>query len=355
MAKSAFGNSGGFVKPLEFKQTAGKDLILRILPSEEDLYADGQEGRAKSWKYYHIIHWGYKTMDGKARPFESPLVKNHKTKMIEKPDAAMERYEKLRAELEKSKVEGNMPLSAKLDVLVGFKGLYNMEKAHHVIAMDLQGNLGVFKLKHKTMLAFKKEVERLEKDGVYPLSKEDGRYFIFSKSGTGLDTVTTVTEYKQATTNANGRRSYEELPHAISDADIARLKLANLNIVDPVPCPSSEEVAQIVKESDLTSGKSPGCDKYLNRNKPAAKTQNEEDEMEGYEEDYNSLSTAAATVDTTTVDTTTVATTTVTASVTAKSAATPAATPATTLPKAQTEAETIDNISDDDFLKMING
>ena len=58
------------------------DNVFRILPPLGNL------AQAGHWSKYWSIHWGYKDTKGKNRPFQSPEIKNHNTRMIEVSDAA---------------------------------------------------------------------------------------------------------------------------------------------------------------------------------------------------------------------------------------------------------------------------
>src|SRR5271165_6262676 len=89
------------------------NAIFRILPPMGDLMEDGR------WSVYYKIHYGYKNSAGKMRTFESPEVMNRKTKMIEVRDAALDRINSLKAELEAAKAAKNEELVKRLTALVG--------------------------------------------------------------------------------------------------------------------------------------------------------------------------------------------------------------------------------------------
>ena len=104
------------------------------------------------------------------RVFQSPLVKNRKTKMVEVADKALERIEKLKAELEKAKEAKNGELVERLMKLVGGqKAIYNMDSHHYVNAIDTQGNIGILKIRHRAKQALDATIKKLRDSGVDPL------------------------------------------------------------------------------------------------------------------------------------------------------------------------------------------
>src|SRR5271156_1391683 len=88
----------GAGKKTYFKLKEG-DSIYRILPPLGELADDG------IWSLYYKINYGYTNVSGKSRAFESSLVKNRKSEMIEVPDAAVERLDKLKGSLEAAKAK----------------------------------------------------------------------------------------------------------------------------------------------------------------------------------------------------------------------------------------------------------
>src|SRR5271166_2114724 len=96
----------GFTQKKYFKLKDGPSTF-RILPPLEEFYKNAQgliykdvegnelrpqfKGKDKEWSKYYKVHYGYKNTSGKLRVFQSTLVVNRKTKMIEVPDAADQR------------------------------------------------------------------------------------------------------------------------------------------------------------------------------------------------------------------------------------------------------------------------
>ena len=106
-------NKGDYKKKNRYGQEDG-DVIFRILPQPK---GDNVK-RSSDWNRFHSLHFGYKNSEGKMRPFESCQVK--KGKVVTVNDPALDRLNDYKAKLEKAKEEGNGPLVAKLNTLVGF-------------------------------------------------------------------------------------------------------------------------------------------------------------------------------------------------------------------------------------------
>src|ERR1035438_7321436 len=94
-------------KKTYFKLKDG-DSVFRIIPPIGDMADDG------IWSKYYNIHYGYRNTKGNMRVFQSSLVKDRKTKMVEVPDKALERIQMLKAALDKAKLEKNQPVVERL-------------------------------------------------------------------------------------------------------------------------------------------------------------------------------------------------------------------------------------------------
>lgn len=241
---------GGGNKRTYFKMKDG-DNVYRILPPMGELADKG------IWSVFYNVHYGYKNSEGKLRPFQSSLVKNYKTKMIEVPDAALERIEKLKAQLEAAKKAGNSVLVAKLNELVGQKGMFNLDNNHYVNAIDAQGNIGILKLRHRCKVALDATMKRLRENGVDPLSVEDGRFFVISRSGMGLDTTFQVSVLSKKLNVPGVGDVQQEVVHVLDSAIIARLATEAADLGNLFKRPTAEQVVRIVAEG------SPAVDEIL--------------------------------------------------------------------------------------------
>lgn len=277
----SFGNAGKpnygkkeFKKKNHFDLKSGS-LVARILPSFGSLRDDPD-----AWHVYHTVHFGYKNKEGKFRPFESPEVstydKETKKRTIEVRDAAMDRLVDLKAKLEdtgnrleeaeKAKDESTFnklkPLYDKLNKLVGFMGTYNVDKNHHMNVMLLDGTVGELKIRHKAYLALDVEIQKLDKEGIDPVSLNDGRFFVFQRSGKGNETNFKVDVYKEkveATVNGKVKFVEEDKVSFIAGESLKRIESELFDLDKLFEKPTPEEVAQIVESSDLMTGISPAC------------------------------------------------------------------------------------------------
>lgn len=254
MSDEIFGQSnygGNYTKKNYYKLKDG-EVVFRILPALGEL---AKEGR---WSMFWKVHYGYKNSKGQLRTFHSPFVKNNKTKMIEVPDAALERIEKLKAQFEAAKKAGDKDLIAKFDKLVGQKGQFNLDSNHYMNVMDQQGNIGLLKIRHRAKVALDAEIKRLRDKGIDPLSPDNGRYFVFRRSGMGLDTTFKV-DVLQETVDVPGygpmqRDVIHKLTPEIaarcavkkSDGTFRYIEASNLTTL--YKSPTAEQVARIVKE-----------------------------------------------------------------------------------------------------------
>lgn len=251
---SVFGQSndggGSYTKRKYFDLKDGES-VYRILP------AMGEDQNTGTWSVFWKVHFGYKNSEGKLRLFHSPEVKNNKTKMIDVPDAALNRITKLKAQFEEAKKGNDSELIAKLDKLVGQRGQFNMSSHHYLNAMDTQGNIGLLKIRHRCKSALETVITKLKEKGVDPRSPVNGRYLIFTRSGSGLDTQFKVDVLKKTIQLPDGSTAEQDVVHSLT-ADIGDrcVRMENgkwkyyeaTNLRTVYAEPTSEQVARIVAE-----------------------------------------------------------------------------------------------------------
>lgn len=319
---------GGNTQRKYFKLKDG-DQAYRILPPLGELADSGR------WSVFHSVHYGYKTTDGKQKPFLSSEVKDRKTNEIKTPDAAKHRIETLKVEWEKAKKSGNKPTFDKLNDLVGPTGMYNLDNNHYMNVVDAQGNIGILKLRHRAKLALETEIKVLNAQGVDPLSPEDGRYFVFTRSGMGRDTTFAVKILKEKLTVEGVGDVERAVKHKLDDEFINRLGSEAGELNKLFKRLTAEEVAKVVETSDLMTGVTPYLDQLFSKTKasePAAE--------EGYEEGPEPEETTAQT------------------SVAASTGGNtnPPVTSATTVVTApvQSKVSTVTDLSNDEFLRRLN-
>lgn len=250
----------GFTQKKYFKLKDGSSTF-RLLPPMEEL---GNVGKGKDWSKFYKVHYGYKNSAGKLRVFQSSLVENRKTKMIEVPDAALQRIKDLKAKLEEAKEAKNTAVIEKLGKLVsGQKPMYNLDGNHYINAIDSQGNLGVLKLRHRAFKALEEEIKKLEKKGIDALAINNGREFVFTRSGSGLDTTFKV-DVGQETLNIEGvGQVNRDKVSNLSEDLLSRTENECADLTKLFRALTAEEIERVVKASDLLTGNSPVIDELF--------------------------------------------------------------------------------------------
>lgn len=279
----------GFTQKKYFKLKDGESTF-RILPPLGDL---ADEGR---WSMFYKVHYGYKNTSGKLRVFQSSLVTNRKTKMVEVPDAADQRIKDLRAKLEEAKASGNKAVVERLGKLVsGAKPMYNVDSNHYLNVIDTQGNIGVLKIRHRAKVALDVQIKKLREKGTDPLSVDNGRFFIFTRSGAGIDTSFAV-EVKQEKLQVDGVGEVSrETVHKLSDELISRLSAEAAELGKLFKALSAEDIERIVKSSDLLTGQSPVIDELFDAKPDSATVADTSDEEYPDEEEETPAAAASAT------------------------------------------------------------
>lgn len=214
-------NKGGAYKKKNYFYIGQGVQAYRILPALGNLASQG------IWSKYYEVHFGYKNLQGKMRPFQSCEVRNQKNRqMIEVDDPAAELIKTLEGQLKAIKDRMNTNPSdelakkmAELEALVGFKGTLKLEKRHYVNAINDKGEIGLLQLKHKEMLAVKEARKTIEaKYGIDPIDVE-GAFLEFKKSGKGLDTLVSVDVQRVVQSDKSEKANF----HTLDDALISRL------------------------------------------------------------------------------------------------------------------------------------
>lgn len=241
-------------------------FILRVLPPMGELADAGK------WSAYHRVEFGYKTSDGKLKPFLSPRVVNFNG-MVEVESEAHKRRELLKSQAEQAKAAGNTVLEQQCKEKLR---QYNQDAKHYMNVVDLQGNVGLFKIGHRGFQALKAEIDRLRSEGVDPVGIENGRYFVFNRSGRGKDTLYTVQEYKQKQEidGPNGKVIVDApFPHSINDAILAKLETDAFELNKVYPSVTPEEEYRIVHEGPTAVDAILGGNKQQQTTEPQAQQQ----------------------------------------------------------------------------------
>lgn len=250
-----------------FKLEKG-DNVYRVLPPLGDLADKGV------WAVYHKVHYGYRGLpgpDGKARmrPFASPEVVNRQTRMVEVTDAAKERIEKIKQALSEARDRGDTESMKQLSNLVR---TYNLDAKWYVNALNLQGEIGLLKIPHKAKQALEAEIQRLRQEGVNALDAENGRYFVFQRTGEGRDTQYQVKVYKQKIEVPGLGMVDKDMPHSLTEDVVTRLDTESHKLDDLFRRPTAEQVVRIVKEG------ASAVEEILGRNSQSSGSEEPEDE-----------------------------------------------------------------------------
>lgn len=218
-------------------------FTLRILPPMGELAESGK------WSVYHRVEFGHTGTDGRMKPFLSPRVVNYDG-MVEVESQSHVRREQLKTKMEAAKASGDLATQEECNTLLR---KYNQDAKHYMNAVDLQGNVGLFKIGHRGYQALKAEIDRIRKtDGVEPVGIENGRFFVFSRSGKGRDTVYTVQEYKQKQEmiGPNGDKIVADVTfnHSVDEKLLNKLETDAFELNKVYPTVTAEQEARIVNE-----------------------------------------------------------------------------------------------------------
>jgi hypothetical protein len=335
IGKAKYG--GEFVQRKYFKLKDGESTF-RILPPLGDLAESGK------WSMFYRVHYGYRSTDNKLKPFVSPEVKNRKTGMVEVPDAAIERIENLKAAYAAAREAND---TKRMESLKELLENYNLDKNHYMNVIDEQGNIGVLKIRHRAKLALDAAIKRLRDQDIDPLSVDNGRYFIFRRSGTGPETIFQV-DVKSERKKVEGLGMVNvEIVHTLTDDLIERLGKEAAELDKLFKHLSSEEVAAIVKASDLKTGISPVIDELFNVKKNATNSTESEDDSD-YEEESSEETEISASKSDSSASTSSSKT-----AEPAKASTPKAKSLSTPPPSAKTTAQQVSEMSDEDFLKSL--
>lgn len=235
----AFGEAkfGGSQRHTHKFPKEGGTLVLRILPPVGSLKDSGR------WSQYFAIHFGYRDTKGKLKPFQSCEKKNRQTKMIEVVDPAQERITKMKILMDKAKAEDNKDMMKRISEQLQ---IFNVKKSHYVNAMDLTGKIGIFSIGIRAKQALDEEIKKLQARGINPLSVEDGRYFAFTRSGTGNQTTYSVAVYQEEM-NINGVKAFVEKTSRLTPDVGSRVLSEGADLPKLYISPTPEEIADIVK------------------------------------------------------------------------------------------------------------
>lgn len=334
------------------------DNVFRILPPLGNL------AQAGHWSKYWSIHWGYKDTKGKNRPFQSPEIKNHNTKMIEVVDAAKVRVDamsakrdqlsrELKAAVDSRNVAETKRLNEELNQLKELLKQYRLEKRYFLNAMTLDGKIGLLKIPHKAKVALDEEIKKLRSKGVNPLGVNDGRFFVFSNVGMGTDTTYSVRVYEETIDVAGIGQVKKEMAHSLSNDVLTRLSTEAFELDKVYVKPSAAQVQSMV-DNPSPENVEAIMDSLRVKNTKGESSVEEESDVE---DDVPELAMTTAQPMTTASPQSLGASANVTVTAMSSETATvaQAPTPSKTVSTASQPAPDFGAMSNEEFLKMING
>jgi hypothetical protein len=220
--------------------------VFRILPAIGDAADRG------IWYKYHEVHFGFRGTTGGMKVFQTPEVRNSKTRMIEVSDAAKERNAKIRAKLKELKEKisvspDDVTLQEQFSKVQELADKFNSEKRYYYNAIDLDGNVGLLKLKIKERAALEAARSILEKEeGVDPV-KINGAFLVFTKSGNGQQESTVQVSGHYLTEKLNGKTARVLNTHTVEESIFPKLESDAFDLLNLFVRPTAEEVKMMVE------------------------------------------------------------------------------------------------------------
>lgn len=237
-------NNKKFAKKKYFSILKGTQ-VYRILPPLGELADRGV------WSSYAAVHYGYRDSRGFMKVFQSPKVVNRKTKMVEVADEAEERIKRMEAAkaqlAERNAKSPSEALEAQISKIEAELKTFNLEKRFYVNAMNLQGEIGLLKLKMREKNAIdaaRKQIE--ESEGFDPVGVE-GAFLTIVKSGDGAQNSVVSVTLNMKTETVNGKTFKVPNSHVVTEDLYPRLEKEAFQLNKLFVRPTAEEVAEIVK------------------------------------------------------------------------------------------------------------
>lgn len=269
----------------EFFKIKDGEQVYRVLPPLGSMAKSGR------WSRYMRVEWGYRDSTGKNKPFSDIRVVNRKNGMVEVESEAHLRREELKKQQSDAVVAFKAGKISKdmLDQLNKIVMNFSLESKHYVNAVDRNGKIGVLKIGHKLKLALDAEIEKLRAQGIDPLSVDNGRFFVITRSGRGLDTTFSVSVLSEKIVHPELGEVQKPIVHRLDQSLIDRLKNEAMDLADLdkiYPTLSEDEVKKVVRGT--ASDVSEVFSRLSNSPSPAV-------EEEGPDEEYSGATATATT------------------------------------------------------------
>jgi hypothetical protein len=299
---SANYEKNGF-KRREFFKIKDGEQVYRILPPL------GSMAKLGKWARYMRVEWGYADLTGKKKPFQDVREVNRKTGMVEVESEAHIKREALKKQHEAGKAAFKAGKISKdqLDQLNKIVMNFSLENKHYLNVIDKNGKIGILKIGHKLKLALDSEIASLRSKGVDPLSVDNGRFFVITRSGYGLDTTFGVKVYSELITHAELGQVERPVIHKLDAGIIGRLATEAMDLADLdklYPSITSEEVKRVVLGTP--SDVSEVFARFAKQAEAAAPVEGDGPEDEGYSQIAAPVATAAPAAEVTLTTTTAV-------------------------------------------------
>lgn len=259
-----------------------KSNVYRILPPQGKLKDRMELGQ------YWVIHYGFaKSKTGKNIPIacvEKFRWGDDKKKVITQRCPMCDYHKAVQTAFDSVKDKGDAPSQAQALALNTKLEDLSVDKKYYTNALSLEGTVEIFKIGYKHMKALEAELKNIKKKyGVIATSLSDGLYLDFSKSGTGRDTVFTVTPYQITERKPDGSFSSTLVSSRLTDADIERVSKDVKELTTLFKEFSAEDIALVVKGDEETK-----------KRLFSAPTSEVEDESSGDDESAGTIASAGA-------------------------------------------------------------
>jgi hypothetical protein len=239
----------------------GANGPFRLFPP---IHVNKDTGR---WSFYSKLHWGFTIeKNGKTipMPFECPEETDRETKKVTIPCAqcnvSRKRKEELVELLATLKKEGksSAQISALSKPLVDYSKAYNLDKKHVIYAMNERQELVKLQIPHKSKQALDVEISKLAKKKIDPLKPSQGAWFVFTRTGNGMDTLHQVEVVKEETADGGEKVKLAPLTPAIisrllkdfpKDITKTSRRISSDQVKQLVSCKTPEEVEAVFNQS----------------------------------------------------------------------------------------------------------
>jgi hypothetical protein len=150
----------------------------------------------------------------------------------------------MKAKLQEARLAGNKEVERQLaEKLENF----NLNGRWYVNAVNDQGQIGLLKIPHRAKQALDAEIKKLQNEGVQPLSLEAGRFFTFTRTGEGRDTLYQVTPTMETVEIPGHGKMSKPKGHSMSIQDLIAMEAQVSNLESLFKTPTPEQIADMVE------------------------------------------------------------------------------------------------------------